>query len=162
MESSGEFLRRLGTDAEKWAYEFQVRFPEECTVKGDELTAWFANAIEAGRSAAPARALTDPLTLDLNGANLTYDAIRRFRRNLHLQFWPHDSGEFAMTSKMWKTSIEPLYNDAHSLSVDGFLTGGKTLAGISVVELEDIPEGEIHFRDPEGRLLGKIVHIGRV
>lgn len=66
-----------------------------------------------------------------------------------------------MTPKMWDKQVAPMYNDMQALSVEGFLTGGKSLCGMPVVELEDLPEGEIQFRDLEGRLLGKIVHIGR-
>lgn len=49
-ESSGDFLARIGTDAHKWAKEYQKRYG------GDEgnLIGWFANAIEAGRTEAEA------------------------------------------------------------------------------------------------------------
>lgn len=47
-ESSGEFLRRVGTDADKWADEFLKRYNK---MKRDDVVAWFANALEAGRAA---------------------------------------------------------------------------------------------------------------
>lgn len=51
-ESDGDLLARMGADGTLWAAEFHKRFG------GDEgsLTGWFANAIEAGRSAALAKA----------------------------------------------------------------------------------------------------------
>lgn len=103
---------------------------------------------------------TRVVTFDMNGANITYDSIRRFRRDLQLQFYPADGGGFAMTADRARRSIEPLYNEVKALSIEGFLTGGNTLAGFPVVELDDIPADEIHFRGTDGRLLGKIVHLG--
>jgi hypothetical protein len=49
MESAndGELLAKMGTDAEKWATQFVLRFGGD----KEALTGWFANAIEAGRSA---------------------------------------------------------------------------------------------------------------
>lgn len=46
-ESPAAFLARLGTDGQVWAREFVARHG------GDEglMLSWFANAIEAGRSA---------------------------------------------------------------------------------------------------------------
>lgn len=69
-ESDGQFLARIGTDAEAWATEFLVRFGEAYnireampgtgfgervpTVPGSDahhmVTGWFANAIGAGES----------------------------------------------------------------------------------------------------------------
>lgn len=49
-ETDGDFLRRIGTDAERWAEEFAKRFGGR-PWSHDDLRAWFANAIEAGRSA---------------------------------------------------------------------------------------------------------------
>lgn len=47
-ETDGELLARLGTDAMKWTEEFCKRTP---SVYPDKMLGWFANAIEAGRSA---------------------------------------------------------------------------------------------------------------
>jgi|SRR5882724_5856851 len=53
-ESDGEMLARLGTNGGKWAHEFYRRF--SFAIDGDKLDegtmiGWFANAIEAGRTA---------------------------------------------------------------------------------------------------------------
>ena len=47
VETDGQFLGRIGTNASLWAEEFVKRFG------GDEglMIGWFANAIEAGREA---------------------------------------------------------------------------------------------------------------
>lgn len=47
-ENCGEMLTRMGTDAQVWANEFMKRHPG---LDKDDLIGWFANAIEAGRSA---------------------------------------------------------------------------------------------------------------
>jgi hypothetical protein len=48
-ESAGDMLKRLGTDADLWAREFEVRFIHGPVAPNlDDLRAWFANAIEAG------------------------------------------------------------------------------------------------------------------
>jgi hypothetical protein len=54
--SEGEMLTFLGTDAEKWASAFLHFNPHlegmgVSDAPGDTLHGWFANAIEAGRSA---------------------------------------------------------------------------------------------------------------
>jgi hypothetical protein len=54
-ETDAELLGRLGTDGQAWACEFLAKFDGE-TVGGERvdeglLLAWFANAIEAGRTA---------------------------------------------------------------------------------------------------------------
>ena len=48
--SNAQLLAIMGTDATKWTNEFLVRFPEGTNDWGT-LMGWFANAIEAGRSA---------------------------------------------------------------------------------------------------------------
>lgn len=63
-ETAGRMLARLGTDGQAWAREFQHRFAGE-PVGGhvvDEglLIGWFANAIEAGRSAGQPAPDTSP------------------------------------------------------------------------------------------------------
>lgn len=52
-ESEGDMLTRLGTDAAEWAREFVHWNPTAglSDKEGDTLCGWFANAIEAGRSA---------------------------------------------------------------------------------------------------------------
>lgn len=57
METSSEFLARLGTDGEKWAKEFLLALPALTKEELDfpHLVGWFANAIEAGRSAGESR-----------------------------------------------------------------------------------------------------------
>lgn len=52
-ESSSDFLRRAGTDAAIWAAEFNKIAAQLGYSRMDEgwLIGWFANAIEAGRSA---------------------------------------------------------------------------------------------------------------
>lgn len=47
-ESAGAFIARIGTDGALWAAEFCKHFP---AVAEDDARAWFANAIECGRSA---------------------------------------------------------------------------------------------------------------
>lgn len=52
-ESSGDFLRGVGTDAALWAeafYETLQNYPEGVSDVGF-LCGWFSNAIEAGRTA---------------------------------------------------------------------------------------------------------------
>ena len=50
-ESDGQLLARLGTDAQLWAREF-IRLHGYSFIKDEGLMiSWFANAIEAGRSA---------------------------------------------------------------------------------------------------------------
>jgi hypothetical protein len=51
-ETDGQMLARLGTDAQLWAreYVFKSKVPFSL-VDEDFLMTWFANAIEAGRSA---------------------------------------------------------------------------------------------------------------
>jgi hypothetical protein len=62
-ESDGEFLARLGTDGDLWAREFMARVLPPDVLGGipvrdrpdlGTVRAWFANAIEAGRSAGQA------------------------------------------------------------------------------------------------------------
>ena len=43
-------LAKMGTDAARWANEYEARFPDR-TPDWGTLVGWFANAIEAGRSA---------------------------------------------------------------------------------------------------------------
>ena len=43
-----DLLAHMGTDAEKWAASFCEKFPE---VDQGLMLGWFANAIEAGRTA---------------------------------------------------------------------------------------------------------------
>lgn len=57
-ESSGDFLTRLGTDAEKWAIEF-IKAASGLNLNelidsspGGFVFGWFANAISAGESSA--------------------------------------------------------------------------------------------------------------
>lgn len=54
-ESSGEFLARIGTDAGLWASEF-IKATGKEDFSGDltMMRGWFANAIEAGRTAGQA------------------------------------------------------------------------------------------------------------
>lgn len=47
-ESSGDFLKRVGTNGQKWAEEMHKRFP---SVSTDDLLGWCCNMIEIGRSA---------------------------------------------------------------------------------------------------------------
>ena len=50
--SDGELLAEMGTDAVKWAQEFAVRTRIGLDGSpGGQLHVWFANAIEAGRTA---------------------------------------------------------------------------------------------------------------
>lgn len=60
-ESDGEFLARMGTDAEVWAAEFVKVFPEAGLdpTPGEGLHGWFCNAIEAGRGEGYAEARRD-------------------------------------------------------------------------------------------------------
>ncbi len=48
-------LRRMGTDAQKWAEEFckRAKYSDDrgAFIQKDTITGWFANAIEAGRAA---------------------------------------------------------------------------------------------------------------
>lgn len=53
--SDGELLAYLGTDAQRWASEFNWRVLHGGGVDPGILLAWFANAVEAGRDAARAR-----------------------------------------------------------------------------------------------------------
>lgn len=48
-KTSGAFLLRVGTDGEKWANEFLARF-SGTSLDRDTVTAWFQNALEAGRA----------------------------------------------------------------------------------------------------------------
>lgn len=54
-ETDGAMLARLGTDGEKWAQEWLRLNPLGLLAANeddlDAMRAWFANAIEAGRSA---------------------------------------------------------------------------------------------------------------
>ncbi len=51
-ESSGEFLRRIGTDGDLWAKEFlKIINKKELQIDVDLMRGWFCNAIEAGRNA---------------------------------------------------------------------------------------------------------------
>jgi hypothetical protein len=45
IETSGELLQRLGTDAQKWADELIKRWP---SIPKDEAIGWCANMIMAG------------------------------------------------------------------------------------------------------------------
>jgi hypothetical protein len=45
-----DLLAEMGTDASKWVDEYMDRFGDEVPDEGT-LLGWFANAIEAGRSA---------------------------------------------------------------------------------------------------------------
>lgn len=61
-ENDAEMLSRLGTDGEKWAQEF-LSHAGGCEVNEDlldSLRGWFANAIEAGRTAGAANPWLDP------------------------------------------------------------------------------------------------------
>jgi hypothetical protein len=49
-ETSGAFLARIGTDGALWAQEFCNQFGGDGD-PGSAIHGWFANAIEAGRSA---------------------------------------------------------------------------------------------------------------
>ena len=49
MSPSQDLLKRMGTDAAVWAHEYELRFPLK-TPDWGTLLAWFANAIEAGKS----------------------------------------------------------------------------------------------------------------
>lgn len=49
-ETDGQLLARIGTDAAKWTDAFLERFPDGCNDWGT-MVGWFANAIEAGKSA---------------------------------------------------------------------------------------------------------------
>ena len=52
QETDGDMLARLGTDGREWAREFCQRFSNTAVVFDEQLMlGWFANAIEAGRSA---------------------------------------------------------------------------------------------------------------
>ena len=48
--SDTDLLAKMGTDAAVWATEYEQRFPDG-TPDWGTLVGWFANAIEAGRSA---------------------------------------------------------------------------------------------------------------
>lgn len=50
-ESDGDMLARIGTDGQKWAWEFLSRDFDPDDIDEGLLTGWFANAIEAGRTA---------------------------------------------------------------------------------------------------------------
>jgi hypothetical protein len=52
-ETDGQMLTRLGTDAQLWADEY-VKVTSVALVSKDYVRTWFANAIEAGRSAGEA------------------------------------------------------------------------------------------------------------
>lgn len=60
-ESGAEMLARLGTDGAAWAAAFAARFVDRDGLRADggDLIAWFANAIEAGRTAGAARPEVD-------------------------------------------------------------------------------------------------------
>ncbi len=71
VESAGDMLARIGTDGKLWGDEFGNQFvgrivkidaadDDDLAVNGGDLTGWFANAIEAGRSAGLATAGDDP------------------------------------------------------------------------------------------------------
>ena len=49
-EQNIDLLARMGTDAAIWATEYEERFPDK-TPDWGTLVGWFANAIEAGRTA---------------------------------------------------------------------------------------------------------------
>jgi hypothetical protein len=56
--TDGELLERMGTDGAAWAREFMIRFADRREEIDEGLMiGWFANAIEAGRTAGrePAR-----------------------------------------------------------------------------------------------------------
>lgn len=64
-ETVGQLLTRLGTDGRAWAREFLDRYHGEevgATVDEGLLISWFANAIEAGRSAGYWARIRDELT----------------------------------------------------------------------------------------------------
>ena len=48
--SDSDLLTKMGTDAAKWAGEYMDRFGDEVPDE-ENLIGWFANAIEAGRTA---------------------------------------------------------------------------------------------------------------
>jgi len=59
--SAGEFLAYLGTDGQKWAEEFTKNinlWPASAALQAQVLS-WFANAIEAGRTAGHAAAFEE-------------------------------------------------------------------------------------------------------
>lgn len=59
-EGDGAFLQRIGTDAKKWSIEFMERFfNSPTTIDQSDLIGWFANAIEAGRTAGYAKGQAD-------------------------------------------------------------------------------------------------------
>ena len=53
-DTDTDLLAKMGTDAARWANEFENRFPDK-TPDWGTLVAWFANAIEAGRIAETTR-----------------------------------------------------------------------------------------------------------
>lgn len=94
-ESDGDFLARVGTDGQLWAREFLDRYtvlPKEGVIPYDEsarewqegvVLTWFANAIEAGRSAG----LTDDdhnhvIQFDENGWTIQHPLIERLKGSL--------------------------------------------------------------------------------
>lgn len=93
-ESDGELLARLGTDGLAWAREFAQRSEPHaagvCPLHDDEagglLHCWFANAIEAGRSAGYAERAEKPDTIT----------------------WPHESTVEtpAVTGRAWPTPTQ--------------------------------------------------------
>jgi hypothetical protein len=65
-ETDGGILARLGVDAEKWANEFMaVNDGEDLGIDEGVLLAWFANAIEAGRSAGFMDAVNNPAEVEI-------------------------------------------------------------------------------------------------
>ena len=86
-ESDGALLARLGTDAHAWAEAFAARARKgiPTTEWVDFLTAWFADAIEAGRTAGitegqPRRATTQPEATERRPVDPAVIAERMRRR----------------------------------------------------------------------------------
>ena len=52
-QTDATLLQIMGTDAQKWAFQFCRRFADWDCPKQDIMRGWFANAIEAGRAADP-------------------------------------------------------------------------------------------------------------
>lgn len=88
----GELLADMGTDAEKWMDQFFRAVGQETSTveERDHVRTWFANAIEAGRSAGwsagwTAQALGDP------GVN---EIARRSNETAHEKGWWDSGREF--------------------------------------------------------------------
>jgi hypothetical protein len=79
VETDGDMLARLNTDGQEWAREFCKRFSTPLAILDEQLMlGWFANAIEAGRSAGYEAGMIEAraLVIEVEGLRTRMAAIR--------------------------------------------------------------------------------------